>query len=182
MFTHDTEIALRNAAALVNTAPQVGLREEELPDPTALDAFLTAWSWTGSRTHDQAELAAVHRVRPLLRRVWELADDLPALAAHLNEILARARALPQLVDHDGYGWHIHAVAADEPVATRMAVEAAMALIDIIRAGETSRLKRCAAPDCDGVLIDLSRNRSRRYCEGGCGDRLAAAAYRARRAK
>ena len=39
---------------------------------------------------------------------------------------------------------------------------------------------CAAPDCDFVVIDLSRNRSRRFCDSGCGNRANVAAYRARR--
>jgi predicted RNA-binding Zn ribbon-like protein len=33
-----------------------------------------------------------------------------------------------------------------------------------------------------VVIDLSKNRSRRYCEKGCGNRVHVAAYRSRRAR
>jgi hypothetical protein len=37
------------------------------------------------------------------------------------------------------------------------------------------------PDCDQVLVDLSRNRSKRYCDARtCGNRVHVAAYRARR--
>ncbi len=100
----------------------------------------------------------------------------------VNELLAEARALPQLVRHDGWDYHLHATSSDEPVAVRMAVEAAMALVDVIRAQETDRLRSCAAQDCQDVVVDLSRNRSRRYCEQGCGNRVAVAAYRARRAQ
>jgi predicted RNA-binding Zn ribbon-like protein len=97
----------------------------------------------------------------------------------VNEILAEAAALPQLVDHDDLGWHIHAVPQDAPLATRMAVEAAMAFTDVVRAGELDRLKTCAAEDCDDVVVDLSRNRSKRFCEGGCGNRENVRAYRDR---
>ena len=39
---------------------------------------------------------------------------------------------------------------------------------------------CAAPDCQAVLVDLSKNRSRRYCDtGNCGNRQHVAAYRER---
>ena len=49
------------------------------------------------------------------------------------------------------------------------------------AGEHDRLQTCAAPDCNRVLVDLSRNRSKRYCDSRtCGNRLHVAAYRARR--
>ena len=67
-----------------------------------------------------------------------------------------------------------------PLANRMAVEAAMAMTDVIRMGELSRLRVCAADDCNNVVVDLSKNRSRRYCEAGCGNRANVAAYRARR--
>jgi predicted RNA-binding Zn ribbon-like protein len=71
------------------------------------------------------------------------------------------------------------VAMDAPVATRVAVETAMAMVDLIRSDEMSRLGVCADPDCDGVVLDLSRNRSRRFCSTTCGNRAAVAAYRAR---
>ena len=59
---------------------------------------------------------------------------------------------------------------------------AMALADLIRGGELRRLKICAAPDCDAVLVDLSRNRSRIFCDtGNCGNRQHVAAYRERQA-
>ena len=55
--------------------------------------------------------------------------------------------------------------------------------DLIRADELRRLKTCAAPDCEAVLIDLSRNRSRMFCDtGNCGNRQHVAAYRERRSK
>jgi predicted RNA-binding Zn ribbon-like protein len=73
------------------------------------------------------------------------------------------------------------VPRDAPLATRIAVEAAMAMADLVRTGELSRLRICEYPDCDNVVVDLSRNRSRRFCEAGCGNRAAVTAYRARRA-
>ena len=38
---------------------------------------------------------------------------------------------------------------------------------------------CAEPSCAGIVLDLSRNRSRRFCSTACGNRAAVAAYRAR---
>lgn len=55
----------------------------------------------------------------------------------------------------------------------------MALLDVVRADEGSRLGVCADDDCEGVVLDLSRNRSRRYCSVACTNRNAVAAYRAR---
>jgi len=55
----------------------------------------------------------------------------------------------------------------------------MAMIDVIRADEMSRLGICADGACDGVVLDLSRNRSKRFCSVACGNRNAVAAYRQR---
>ena len=96
-------------------------------------------------------------------------------------MLAEAGAVPQLVRHDDEDWHLHAIDPHAPLATRIAVETAMAMVDVIRADEMSRLGVCADDDCDGVVLDLSRNRSKRFCSTACGNRNAVAAYRARRA-
>jgi predicted RNA-binding Zn ribbon-like protein len=63
----------------------------------------------------------------------------------------------------------------------LAVEAAMAFADVIRSGQFDRLRICAAVDCDDVLVDLSKNRSRRFCGTACANRVNVAAYRTRRA-
>jgi predicted RNA-binding Zn ribbon-like protein len=62
----------------------------------------------------------------------------------------------------------------------MAVDVAMAFADLIRFGELARLRYCAAGDCDDVMIDLSKNRSRRFCSLTCANRVNVAAYRSRR--
>ena len=174
LFAHDTEVALAAAAALVNTGGQ----DEDLPDVAALDEFVRAWGWTGERRRDQAELRAVRDLRPRLRQVWEVDQD--EVVKILNALLRDARALPQLVKHDEWNYHLHATPPAAPLATRMAVEAAMALVDVVRSDELSRLQICEYPGCHNVVIDLSKNRSKRFCEDGCGNRAAVAAYRARK--
>ena len=83
--------------------------------------------------------------------------------------------------HGDFDWHIHATPDDAPIADRIAVEVGMALVDVIRAGAIDRLKVCAGDDCDDLIIDLSKNRSRKFCDGTCGTRANVAAYRARKA-
>ena len=174
LFAHDTEVALAAAAALVNTAGP----PDALPDVDALAAFVDTWGWTGPR-RDRGELAEVRALRPRLRRLWQLEED--AFAAEVNAVLREASALPQLVAHDGWGYHLHATAPGATLAERMAVEAAMAFVDVVRQGELDRLRVCGADDCEDVLVDLSKNRSRRYCSTTCSNRTNVAAFRARRA-
>jgi len=173
LFAHDTVASLRAAVDLVNTA--------EAPDTLTTVAQIDGWyaehGYTGRRDHDAAELATLRALRPVLRGL--LTADRDRAAGLVNAMLADAGALPQLVRHDELDWHIHAVPADAPLDRRVVVETAMAMIDVIRADELSRLSVCADDRCGGLVLDLSRNRSRRFCSTTCANRNAVAAYRAR---
>lgn len=175
VFTHDTESALTAAVELVNSA----VPPDTLETVAQLDAFFAEHDYTGSRRRDRAELEEVRGLRPRLRQL--LTSDRDAAAELVNELLSEAHALPQLVRHDGNDWHIHAVSSERSLADRILVESAMAMVDVIRADELTRLGVCADASCDGLVLDLSRNRSRKFCSTACGNRAAVAAYRARRA-
>ena len=177
-FTHDTDVALQYACAFVNTRPTTG-REEGLPTVAALVTHLREWDWTGRMPTARDELETVLRVRDRLRQYWYA--DLEEAVEITNALLRDGDARPQLVIHEPLGWHVHATPDDAPLATRLAVDTAMAMIDVIRADELDRLKVCEAEDCDNVLVDLSRNRSRKFCDGTCGNNANVAAYRARKA-
>lgn len=175
-FAHDTELALQGAADLVNTLSSDG---DTLVTQDQLDDFVARWGWSGTIRHDDVELAEVRALRPVFRQMWELEEE--GVVDLVNRMLADSRALPRLVRHDDWDWHLHATPDDAPLATRMTVEFAMAMVDLVRAGELGRLGTCGADDCDDVLVDLTRNRSRRFCSTTCGNRIAAAAYRERQA-
>ena len=177
LFAHDTEVALVAAAALVNTDQPDQPDDEQLPDVAALDVFVQAWEWTGSRRGDLAELDRVRALRPRLRALWGQDED--GVVADVNALLRQFGALPQLVTHGPWGYHLHATAPEAPLAERMAVEAAMALVDVVRLGELPRLRSCAAPACSDVFVDLSKNRARRYCDQSCANRVNVAAFRVR---
>ncbi len=176
VFAYDSEVALRSAVELVNSAAE----PDTLTTVADLDAFLGRWSYTGRRERTRAELDAVRAVRPRLRALLTAGRD--ESVELLNGMLEEVTLRPQLVRHDDYDWHLHAVDYEDPLAERMLVETVMAMIDVIRVDETSRLSVCADEGCEGVVLDLSRNRSRRYCSTACGNRNAVAAYRARRAE
>ncbi len=180
LFTHDTELNLSFLQALANTVPESSESgSDELAGTRHLDAFLDEWTFNLPRPCTAAELDAVKRVRADVRAIWG-AEELDVVA-WINRILIDARATPQLVNHDGLGWHVHATDTDAPLAERIVVEAAMTLIDVIRAERLDRLRDCEADDCDGLLVDLSKNGSKRFCSTRCGNRMAVRAYRARSA-
>jgi predicted RNA-binding Zn ribbon-like protein len=177
LFSHDSERALAEAAALVNT---VGLDGETLVTLADLDDFLARTPYSGVVRGNLEELESVRALRPRLRKFWTIKDRDEA-AALVNQILEEADARPYLARHDEWDWHLHVTRPDAPLADRIAAEAAMAFLDLIRADGLGRLRICAAEDCEDVLVDLSKNSSKRYCDtGNCGNRTNVAAYRARK--
>ncbi len=177
-FAPDTEDTLEFAVALANTHPsasRTGL--DELAAPAELTALLDAHSYSGRFDRDVHELREVHEARDQLRALWSVPVDDAVVT--INTWLRDAAALPFLTRHHHFDWHLHATPADAPLAMRIRVEVALALVDVIRTGETDRLRVCDAPDCDGLLIDLSRNGSKRFCSIRCGNRMNQLAHRAR---
>jgi predicted RNA-binding Zn ribbon-like protein len=180
-FAHDTSAALGLAADVVNTGPGRASAADGLPDVIALEEFLDGHRIVPRPAVGPADLDAVRDLRPRLFAVWEKAGQPGALAGIVNDLLEESDARPWLTDHDG-GWHLHVSKADAQLLHRVAAQIAFAFADLVRLGETERLRRCLAPGCQSVLVDLSRNRSRLYCDtGNCGNRQHAAAYRARQA-
>jgi predicted RNA-binding Zn ribbon-like protein len=176
---HDTQHALATFVDLVNTGPDAS-GEEGLPDPFALRRFVEQWELSEVGELTDGDLASVHRLRDRFREVF-LAGTQPQAAELVNAIVSDARTTPRLTDHDGYDWHVHYFAPGATLAEHLAADCGMALAFVLAAGERERLRVCEAPNCERVLVDLSRNRSRRYCDSRtCGNRLHVAAYRERR--
>ncbi|MCH6229486.1 CGNR zinc finger domain-containing protein [Microbacterium sp. CFH 31415] len=180
VFIHDTKRTLMMVVDLVNTLPGYD-GDDTLQSPEDLREFLVTNPYSGTIRLDADAVAAVRAVRARLRELW--AVDRAGAVPLVNAMLADGEALPRLVIHDEYDWHIHATSDDSPLATRMLVEAAMAFVDVIRSDEYERVRTCAADDCDAVYIDYSKNGSKRYCDtGNCGNRMNVIAYRARKAR
>ena len=177
LFAHDTTAALLLAADLVNSGD---LADKVLADVGALEVFLDKHLVEPRRRATTADLDAVRALRPRLRAIWQ-ARSPEGLANLVNELLCDSGARPRLVDHGGgWGWHLHVTGHDAALQHRIAAQAGFAFADLVRLGEADRLRGCAAPDCEAVFADLSKNRSRRYCDtGNCGNRQHVAAYRER---
>ena len=122
----------------------------------------------------EQDLASALRLRAGLRLALEqnhgsLVGPLPALSRALRE-------LPVVLDWDDAG----------PVLRTTAIGVRGALAQIGLAVHDSaardlwwRLKICASDDCAWAYYDHSKNRSRNWCEYGCGNKLKTRAYRAR---
>jgi predicted RNA-binding Zn ribbon-like protein len=173
IFTAETTEVLEVAVMAVN--------DSRTPDRRAavhslMDYHRRNYS-AGTSFDARAEFGAVQeilpRLRELLRAEFETAIDL------VNAMLSESRGRPRLVQHDASAWHIHVSEDDASLANHILVQTAMAMTEVIAVDQLARLGTCSARDCEGVVLDLSRNGSRRYCSTSCGNREDAAAYRGR---
>jgi predicted RNA-binding Zn ribbon-like protein len=160
-FTPDTETNLAFYVDLANTHPTASRSgTDELATPAVLRELVDRHGFTGRFDRDAAEPAD---------------DQVAAINAWFRDVAA----LPQLERHDKFDWHFHATSPDAPLADRMRAEGALALAEIVRFGQQERMKVCAADDCTGILVDQSRNGSKRFCSVRCGNRVNQQGFRER---
>ena len=164
------------AVALVNTWDPPSSKEH-LPDPRALDEWLSEHGIEAPPATTK-DLEAARAVRSRLRAVFEAGTEEEGLAI-LNELLAEAPLVPKVVRSAGEcGFEL--TARDAPIARRLASEGAFGLAAAIAEGGFDRLRICGGHKCLDVFVDVSRNRSRKFCSPHvCGNRASVAAYRAR---
>ena len=175
---HHIDQILGTLTALINTSPHIA-PTEELGDVDAIREFVKSRSITEVGAPTQADVAALHTVRRRLSAVFTAPDDAAKISL-VNQTLASASIEPRLVDHDGFGIHFHFFPPYAPLSDHINADCAMALAVLLASGEGNRLRICAAPNCNRVMVDNSRNRSKAYCDSRtCGNRVHAAAYRDR---
>ena len=100
-------------------------------------------------------------------------------AARLNELLIQFPVHPQLSGHDGQPWHVHYTESGS-MSDKYAAGAAMGLAVRLAELGLERFGVCQATPCLGVFMDVSANRTRRYCSERCASRANVIAYRARK--
>jgi predicted RNA-binding Zn ribbon-like protein len=96
-------------------------------------------------------------------------------ADRLNSLLIQHPVHPQLSGHDGQPWHVHFTESGS-MADKYAAGAAMGLAVRLSELGVSRFGTCQAPPCEGVLIDASQDRTRRYCSARCAERASATLF------
>lgn len=115
-----------------------------------------------------------------MRIVFEAAHsgDLDRAADEINALLVDTNARPQL-DRRDKGWSLHFHGPDDGLVNGWAAGCAAGLALALGSDLAGRLGVCAAPQCDRVFVDTSRNGQRRFCSPQCQSRVKAAAHRAR---
>ena len=144
---------------------------------TEVEALLAA---AGARSAEaEAVFARALRLREAIFRIFAaLADDANPAAADLQRLNDElARALPHLrivPDEHGFDYRFEAPdsALDGPLWP-----VARSASELLATGDLGRVKRCTSDECDWLFVDLSKNRSRRWCDmRDCGNRAKARRY------
>jgi len=120
------------------------------------------------------DLALAHRLRAGLRRALEgnhdgRVDTLPELAEVLEE-------LPVALTWTEAGAVLQPTG---PAVRRALARIGVAAHEAAAEGIWWRLKICSYDECEWAYYDHSKNRSRSWCEYGCGNKVKTRAYRAR---
>ncbi len=120
------------------------------------------------------ELALAHQLRSGLRRALELNHDRRREAIPvLDSALA---VLPLELRWQG---DVARLAPLKQGVLGALSEVAMAMHQAVAEDVWHRLKICWSDECEWAYYDASKNRSRNWCEYGCGNRAKVRAYRAR---
>jgi predicted RNA-binding Zn ribbon-like protein len=175
-FTHYSDQCMQAAADLVNTRGHPS-GNEYLGTPELAEEFLQAHDFSGITKVTEEDLAELHSARDRLEQVFFAPDEGTATRL-LNDLLDEYEVKPYLTDHDGR-WHLHYAPEDTPVGRRVASDVVMGLAALIADFGFDRFGICAADNCEDVFVDMSRNKSRRFCNDVCSSRTNVAAYRAR---
>lgn len=149
---------------------------DDLTTPAQLSSWLAGHALTARRLPaTQEDLTLALRLRDALHAAFvahhdatdEDAGGLGAVAAQLPLRLAVAGGSPALEPVDG---------GVRGALARIVVAITGAVAD----GRWQRLKVCSASDCSWAYYDATKNRSRTWCEWGCGNKAKTRSYRARR--
>jgi hypothetical protein len=153
-------------------------REGTLETAAELRRFCSAWSFPGASGATKADAEATWAQVGTIEALWDADRDTAAQLA--NQVFDANEARPRLVRHGSFDWHLHGVPVGAPLPSAVVVHAAMAFVDLVRADDTARCKRCGDGRCERMFLDQSRNRSRRFCSTTCQSRTNVAAFRERR--
>lgn len=122
---------------------------------------------------------AIHGV--LLAVARGEAPDLNALGG-LNRVLAEGMGRARLIaSGEGYSWGWEASRSERPPLSAPLWPIARSAAELLTSPWSTRVRECPGEHCGWLFLDLTKNRSRRWCEMEvCGSRAKMQRYRERR--
>ena len=155
----------------------------DVPDDAALAARVAEVLARGGRRPrvGRQDSRTLREVAEQARVVFEaMAEgDVAGAAQVVNRLLRESGARPQLDRFEDGTWSLHFHGTDDSLAHGWSAGVASGLALAVGSELAGRLGVCAAPACDRVFVDTSRNSQRRFCSTRCQSRVKAAAHRSR---
>lgn len=192
MFPAEVNQSLVAAASLLNSSVgtySAQASPDTLQEPAQLASYLAeqdpVLQWRGVEVNP-AEVKRVRALRGQLAQVWgqapEPTDETLEVVNRLLEGVG-TRLVRERLDDGTYAVEEEPVPASPRLADVMTAAIVGALCHLIVADEMRRLRICKGDGCEAAIIDLTRNRSKLFCDfGNCANRAHVRAYRARKAK
>ena len=149
------------------------------PAPAAVAQVLRAHGEPDVRL-SAADVLSLQAAARELREVFT-APDVASAASVLNALFAAYAGPPRLTDHEeGYGWHLHADAADDgPWGPWLVTSSALGLAALLAERQDVPGGLCASPSCGKPFAHTGGGSPRRFCSARCATRERVAAHRAR---
>ena len=164
---------------LINTYDLYLDEPEHLREPRDLQRFLETHGMMPQVTVTQIDLDDVRILREQLRTAWTI-GTMEAMLHVLNPLIATVAVTVQFEDTTEQ--HVHAQFAMHvglSLAQRLAFECALGMIEVVQQQGLDRMRACAAEPCRDVFVDISRNKSRRFCSERCANRYNISTFRER---
>lgn len=154
-----------------------GSPREMLGTPASLDAWFQESGLVdaplNSGPADVAEAVALREA--IYELVWAHLNDREYDQAAVRAVNEAARVPPSVPQLTPAGRHTEAT-PEQALST-----VARITIDVLTGPELHLLKECGRPECTQVYLDRSRGTRREWCAmETCGNKMKAAAYRARK--
>lgn len=159
-----------------------GRREDSLDDPGWLERYLKRWGWDSPHLRREKLVPELRRLRRILRKNAEaIALGRSLQAGSLEELNVYLRNSPLVrrlsfgkgraeVTLKPVGWTVSAVLS----------EIVSSFAETLAEGEVSRIKICGNKDCRWIFYDISKNKSRKWCELTCSNLMKVRRFRSRR--
>lgn len=165
------------AEDFINTFDLYLEQPEHLLKPADLKHFL-AMRGIQAETVTLDDLEQARALREHLRAVWT-AETVEDALRDLNPLLAGVDVGVQVVQ-EGDGLHMeYAFQPQIGLVTRLGAACALGITALLQTYGIERLRACASSPCQDVYVDISRNKSRRFCSDRCANRYNIAAFRDR---
>jgi predicted RNA-binding Zn ribbon-like protein len=160
-----------------------GRDEDRLENPQWLGKFLNYWKNIQIQSNSRLLINQLKDLRSLIGKIVEkfrLGEEIQKTDLNsLNKILAKSPIVYRLESSDReYSFTQYSVNSGiESILS----DIASSFAEILVQGEAERIKTCENKDCRWIFYDISKNRSRKWCEGGtgCGNLMKVRRFRER---